>query len=144
MATVSDLVLLLHHKAFIGPMDDAFFDGYALNQMKVRASNDAAQSQVEGLDPGILDRTVDLTRTRDLKIMNLNAEHALDADEVEVEPVNIKEYDGVNYLKNESISHNSIRSSFSYQNRITSPPNKTMVRSSIDRASLREIHVCQP
>ena len=43
MATVSDLVLLLHHKAFIGPMDGAFFDGHALNQMKERASNDAAR-----------------------------------------------------------------------------------------------------
>mgnify|MGYP006112920691 CR=1 len=93
-----------------------------------------------------------------MKITNLHAEHAPDADEVEIEPVNIKEYDGVNYLKNgglqvnaniqTSISHNSMRSSFSYQNRITSPPNannqSTMVRSSIDRASLREIHVCQP
>ena len=80
---MSDLVLLLHHKAFIGPMDgSAFFDGYALAQMKVRASDDPAQSQVEGLDPGILDRTVDLTRSKDLKAINLRDEHALDADDV--------------------------------------------------------------
>ena len=43
LATVSDLVLLLHHKAFVGPLDgSAFFDGYALGQMKVRASEDPA------------------------------------------------------------------------------------------------------
>jgi len=47
LATVSDLVLLLTHKAFVGPMDGSFFDGYALAQMKVRASDDPSfvQSQ---------------------------------------------------------------------------------------------------
>lgn len=87
LATVSDLVLLLHHKAFVGPMDGSFFDGYALPLMKVRASDDPTQSQIEALDPGILDRTVDLTRSKDinlkdLKIINRRDEYALDADDV--------------------------------------------------------------
>ena len=80
---MSDLVLLLHHKAFVGPLDgSAFFDGYALGQMKVRASEDPAQSQAEGLDPGILDRTVDLTRSKDVKIINLHNEYGLGGDDV--------------------------------------------------------------
>jgi len=52
--------------------------------------------------------------------------------------VNVNEHDAGNLILRSSINSNS----FSYQNRITSP--QTAVRSSINKASLREIHVCQP
>ena len=76
--------------------------------MKVRASGDPTQSQGQALDPGILDRTVDLTRSQDLKIINLRDDHGLEADEVQIEPLDTNE-------------HGAVRSSFSYQNQITSP-----------------------